>query len=305
MTTPVEKNSEHFQGIVLMIMVSIIWASMPVAIAEVITTVSPFVQIAARFTIGAVVFAPFARNLNRDLVVDGTILGLLMFAAFVTQTIALETLAANQASFTLGLVVIFITLFEVVFYRRLSLMAILAGAFSFTGIGIMSWQDGPPPIGAIWMLISALLVSAIVLLLDIFAPRHPPLPLTVIQLWVIAVLSWLLVAPQLIGHIEVISTNLMNPKTLIPIFYLGIVGTGIVTWLETTAMSKITAFESGIVQTIEPVLGALFAFFLLGQTFTMRGYVGAVMVLMGMMIALNQRKADALSDRPPSLEEAV
>ena len=71
---------------------------MPVAIAEVITTLSPFVQIATRFTIGAVVFAPFARNLNRELVRDGAILGVLMFAAFVTQTMALETIATNQVA---------------------------------------------------------------------------------------------------------------------------------------------------------------------------------------------------------------
>jgi drug/metabolite transporter (DMT)-like permease len=218
-----------------------------------------------------------------------------MFAAFVTQTMALETIAANQASFTLGLVVILITLFEVVFYRRLSLMAILAAAFSFTGIGIMSWQNGPPPIGAVWMLICALLIAAIVILLEKIAPRHPLLPLTVIQLWVIAILSWLLVAPQLIGQIEIISTNLINPKNLVALLYLGIVGTGIVTWLQAKALSRITAFEGGLIQTLEPVFGSIYAFFLLGETFSMRGYVGAVMVIVGMIMAPRQRKADARS----------
>lgn len=305
MTEPVPKNSQHFQGIVLMIMASLIWPSMPVAIAEVISTVSPFVQIATRFTIGAVVFAPFARNLNRDLVRDGTILGVLMFAAFVTQTMALESIPANQASFTVGLVVILITLFEVVFYRRLSLMAILAAAIAFTGIGIMSWENGPPPIGAVWMLICALLIAAIVILLEKFAPRHPLLPLTVIQLWVIAILSWLLVAPQLAGQIEIISTNLINPKNLIPLLYLGIVGTGIVTWLQAKALSRITAFEGGLIQTLEPVFGSIYAFFLLGETFSLRGYIGAVMVIAGMIVALSQRTADALSDRPMDLEKAA
>jgi len=305
MTESVPKNSQHFQGIVLMIMSSLIWPSMPVAIAEVISTVSPFVQIATRFTIGAVVSAPFARNLNRELVRDGAILGVLMFAAFVTQTMALESIPANQASFTVGLVVILITLFEVVFYRRLSLMAILAAAIAFTGIGIMSWENGPPPIGAVWMLICALLIAAIVILLEKIAPRHPLLPLTVIQLWVIAILSWLLVAPQLAGQIQVISTNLINPKNLIPLLYLGIVGTGIVTWLQAKALSRITAFEGGLIQTLEPVFGSIYAFFLLGETFSLRGYIGAVMVIAGMIVALSQRTADALSDRPIDLEEAV
>jgi uncharacterized membrane protein YiaA len=37
----------------------------------------------------------------------------------------------------------------------------------------------------------------------------------------------------------------------------------------------------------------------------LRGYVGAVMVIAGMIVALSQRTADALGDRPIDLEEAA
>lgn len=299
MKASVTENSQRAQGIVLMVIVALIWASMPVAIKEIISSVPPAVQVAIRFTIGAVIFAPFARNPNLSLVRDGVILGLLMFASFVSETIALETIAANQASFIYGLLVIFVTLFEVVFYRRLSVVAILAAAIAFTGIGIMSWQNGLPPIGEVWMLICALLVSAIVIVLEILAPRHPLLPLTVVQLLVIAMLSWLWAAPQLIGQLEVIGTNLSNPKNLLPLLYLGVVGTGIVTWLQTKALRMITAFEAGLIETLEPVFGAMFAFFLLGETFKLSGYVGAVMVIVGMIMALNERKHHNSSDTVP------
>lgn len=305
MTAPLAKNSQHFQGILLMIMSSLIWPSMPVAIHEVISTVSPFVQIATRFTIGAVVFAPFARNLNRNLIRDGAILGVLMFAAFVTQTVALESIPANQASFTVGLVVILITLFEVVFYRRLSLVAILAAALAFTGIGIMSWQAGPPPAGSVWMLICALLIATTVIALERIAPRHPVLPLIVVQIWVIAILSCLLAAPEMAGQIEVISANLTQPKNIVALLYLGIVGTGTVTWLQAKALSRITAFEGGLIQTMEPVVGSIYAFFLLGETFRMSGYAGAVLVIAGMIMALSERKADTLSAPPQEQEKGA
>lgn len=305
MTAPLAKNSQHFQGILLMIMSSLLWPSMPVAIHEVISTVSPFVQIATRFTIGAVVFAPFARNLNRNLIRDGAILGVLMFAAFVTQTIALESIPANQASFTVGLVIILITLFEVVFYRRLSLVAILAAALAFTGIGIMSWQDGPPPAGSVWMLICASLIATTVIALERIAPRHPVLPLIVVQIWVIAILSCLLAAPQMAGQIEVISANLTQPKNIVALLYLGIVGTGTVTWLQAKALSRITAFEGGLIQTMEPVVGSIYAFFLLGETFRMSGYVGAFLVIAGMIIALSERKAAPLSASPQEQERGA
>jgi drug/metabolite transporter (DMT)-like permease len=104
-----------------------------------------------------------------------------------------------------------------------------------------------------------------------------------------------LVAPQLIGQIEVISTNLINPKNLVALLYLGIVGTGILTWLQAKALSRIAAFEGGLIQTLEPVFGSIYAFFLPGETFSMRGYVGAVMVIVGTIMAPHQRKADARS----------
>ncbi len=142
MKASVTENSQRAQGIVLMVIVALIWGSMPVAVKEIVSSVPPSVQVAIRFTIATVIFAPFARNLNLKLIRDGAILGLLMFGAFASETIALKTIAANQASFIYGLLVIFVTLFEVVFYRRVSLVAILAAAIAFTGIGIMSWQNG-------------------------------------------------------------------------------------------------------------------------------------------------------------------
>jgi drug/metabolite transporter (DMT)-like permease len=291
MSTPILKNLRHFQGILLMIMTSLIWPSMTIATAVVISTVSPFVLVAIRFTIGAVVFAPFARHLNKSLVRDGLILGILMFVIFLTQTMALKTLAANQGSFTIGLVVILVTIFEVLFYRRLSLVAILAAAITFTGIGIISWQNGSPPIGILWMLICAFAMAAIVILLERFTPHHPPLSLTVVQLWVIAILSWLVAAPHLLGQLEIISTNLTNPKNIVALLYLGVVGTGLPMWLQANALSRITAFEAGLIQTLEPIVGSIYAFFLLGEKFKMSGYIGAVMVIAGMIMALSQRNA--------------
>ena len=295
-TQQTQDKNQRFQGIVLMVIVALIWGSMPVAVKEIVNSVPPPVQIALRFTIGVVIFAPFTRNLNIPLLRDGTIIGLLMFGALACETIGLKTIAANQASFMFGLSIIFITLFEVVFYRRISLVALLAAAIAFTGIGVMTLQDSLPPIGEVWMLLCAIISAALVIVLEILAPRHEILPLTLVQLLVIAVLSWFWAAPQMFGHFEEIKTNLMNQKDLVALIYLGVVGTGIITWLQTKAMSTITAFEAGLIQTSEPVFGAMFAFLVLGESFEMKGYIGAAMVIVGMVTALSQRKGNETSE---------
>ena len=290
------KNSHRFQGIILMTIVVLIWASMPVAIKGIISSISPPVQIAIRFTIATVIFAPFARNLNLGLVRDAVIIGLLMFVAFISETIGLQTIAANQASFVYGLLVIFVTLFEVVFYRRLSLVAILAAVLAFAGIGIMSWQSNSYPIGLVWMIICALFSSAAMILFEKLGSRHSVLSLTLVQLLLIAILSWLWAGSELIGQFDVISTNLTNPKNVLTLVYLSVVGTGINTWLTAKALGMITAFEAALIQTLEPIFGAIFAFFLLGETFGINAYVGAPMVITGMIMALDEKKVDIPTD---------
>jgi drug/metabolite transporter (DMT)-like permease len=311
MTTPAiehhqkqsSSTNQSFQGIVMMMLVTLIWASMPVMIKQIITTVPPALQIAIRFTLGAVIFVPFARNLNLALLRDGAITGLLFFGGVVSETIALKTIPANQASFIYGLIVIFVTLFEVLFYRRQSFVAIIAAAIAFIGIGIISWPDGSPPIGDVWMLLCALLASAWIIVLEILSPRHSLLSLTFVQLSSVAILGLLWATPELIWHFESLRKSVMNPETLAVLFYLGVVATGITTWLQTKALQMITAFEAGVIETLEPVFGAILAFLILGETFKTRGYIGAVVVIVGMAMALSARNAKESSELSLSVDE--
>ena len=297
MTTPaIQHNqeqtpaiSQRLPGILMMVVVTFMWASMPVMIKEIINTVSPSVQIAVRFTLGAVIFLPFARNLNLTLIRDGIITGLLFFGGVFSETIALKTIPANQASFIYGLIVIFVTLFEVIFYRRQSSLAIVSTVITFIGIGIISWQNGPPPVGDVWMLLCALLASAWIILLEILASNHPILPLTFVQLSSVAILGLLWASPELVGNFDLVSQSVMNGNNLPILIYLGVMATGLNTWLQTTAVTMITAFEAGIIETLEPVFGAVLAFFLLGETFQTRGYIGAAIVILGMVMALSAR----------------
>lgn len=290
------ENSYPFQGVVLMMLVTLIWSSMPVLIKEVISTVSPPVQITIRFLLATVVFLPFVRNLNLGLLRDGAITGLLFFGAVATETIALQTIPANQASFIYGLLVIFITIFELVFYRRQSLTTLLAALIAFIGIGIMSYQNGLPPIGEVWMLLCALFASGWIFSLELIGLKHPPLPLTLVQLCIITLLSLLWTGSELIGNFDAIIESLKNPKNLAILLYLGIIATGVNIWLQAKALKMVTAFEVGIMETLEPIFGAILAFLLLGETFTTNGYIGAAVVIVGITIALNAKNARLKSE---------
>jgi drug/metabolite transporter (DMT)-like permease len=286
----------YVQGIVLMIITAFIWASTFVAIKEIVSSVSPTIQVAIRFTLGTIVFAVFARDLNIRLVRDGIIIGLFMFCSVTTETIGLQTLQANQATFIYGLTVSLVTLFELVFRRRISVISVLAAVIAVTGIAIMGWDNGPPPIGEYWMLLCAFFSAGFMIALEIIGQDHPPLPFTMIQLSTIAVLSWLWAAPELIGNFEVINETLRNFTNLSVLLYLGIIGTAVVIWIQIMALRRITAFEAVVIQALEPIFGTILAFLLLGETLETNGFVGAGMVLVAMVMALSQKKAQESSE---------
>lgn len=299
------ENTRYYyaQGIVLMIITAFIWASTFVAIKEIVSSVSPTIQVAIRFTLGTIAFSVFARNLNMRLVRDGIIVGLFLFSSVMSETIGLKTLQANQATFVYGLIVSLVTLFELVFRRRLSVISVLAAVIASTGIVIIGWENGPPPIGEFWLFLCAFFSAGFMIAIEILGKDHPPLAFSMVQLSTIALLSWLWAAPELIGQFEAISETLTNFTNLSVLLYLGIVGTAMVIWIQILALRRITAFEAVIIQALEPIFGTILAFLLLGETFGTNGFIGAGMVLVAMFMALTQKKIQESSESIPQVIE--
>jgi drug/metabolite transporter (DMT)-like permease len=67
----------------------------------------------------------------------------------------------------------------------------------------------------------------------------------------------------------------------IPALYTGLFSTALCLWAEMYAMSDISATESAIVYGLEPVWGAAFAWFLLGERWSSTAWFGAVLILCG------------------------
>lgn len=283
----IKKTSDRTKGILAVIFVAIILGSSSSVTKEVLNSLTPETQLALRFTTAAIIFLPFLGKLNMSLVKEGGILGILLFGVFAFSTIGLETISAHQASFIFGFNVVFITLFELVFRKSFKIEVVLAAILAFTGISIMSWEGGDPLSGSLWLFGSAIADSAYILLREKIADRHSSTALTAIQILVVAALSLLWAAPQIFGQIEAIEMNLVQ------LTYLSIVATAIVTLLMTTAQRWVSSQEVAVLLSLEPVFGAIFAFWLLGETLGIFSFVGAGMVLIGIFLITG---VDSLSD---------
>ncbi|MBD2446916.1 DMT family transporter [Nostoc sp. FACHB-152] len=273
------QNGLHIWGIIAIAIVSLIWATTFPLTKDAVTSFSPAVLTASRFTVAAAIFTPSLRSLNAEILRDGIVLGLLLFVCFTCQAVGLETANANQGGFIFSLNVIIVPLLGAFFGQSLLLKTVLAAAIALTGIGIMCWENGSLGMGDLLLFGDTCFYGVYMLVLQGTVQRHSTLTLTAIQLWSIAVLSAIWAAPEIVGQFETLSNNYSV------ILYLGLVGTAACIWLETIGQQWISASEAALLCTLDPVLTSVFSFWLLGEKFGVRGLIGTALVLTALILS--------------------
>jgi drug/metabolite transporter (DMT)-like permease len=273
------QNALHIRGIIAIAIVSLIWATTFPLTKDAVTSFSPDVLTASRFTVAAAIFTPYLRSLNAQILRDGAILGLLLFACFALQAIGLETANANRGGFIFSLNVIIVPLLGALFGQPLLLKTVLAAGVALTGIGIMCWENGSLGMGDLLLFGDTFIYGVYMLVLQATAQRHSTLSLTAIQLWIVAVLSAVWAAPEMVGQLETLSNNYGI------ILYLGLVGTAGTIWLETIGQQWISATEAALLCTLDPVLASVFSFWLLSEKFGVRGLIGTALVLTALILS--------------------
>lgn len=88
---------QHTQGILLLVAVTIFWGTTFPLVKETIVSLSPGTLIAIRCALAALAFAVHLRGLNKRLLRDGAILGLLLFASLATLWAAPELIGQLEA----------------------------------------------------------------------------------------------------------------------------------------------------------------------------------------------------------------
>ncbi|WP_460203266.1 DMT family transporter [Scytonema sp. NUACC21] len=278
------QKSLHNLGVILLIAASLIWGTTFPLIKDTIGSLSPSALLASRFAVAAIVLAPYLRRLNPQLLREGTLLGLVLFASFATQTIALESIHANRAAFISSLTVVIVPLLGLLLGRRVLLKTLFAAGVAITGIGIMSWESGQLSVGEFLLFGNAFIYAVYILILEGATQRHPTKPLTAIQVLVIAVLGMVWASPQLMEQMDAIRMNLGS------VLYLGLIATAATVWIETMSQRWVSAQEAALFYTLDPVFSAIVSFVLLGEQLGVRGLMGATFVLAAMILSQSKSK---------------
>jgi len=272
----------HTRGILLLLVTTLIWGTTFPVIKQIMVSVSPMALVAVRFLLAALVFTPWLRQVNLQLLRDGLLLGTAYLASFVTLTIGMETISADRAAFVLSLNIILVPLFGLFLGQRLQAIAVVAAGVAIAGIGVMSWEGGGLSLGDLWVVGSAVSYAVYILLLETATLKHPPLALSAIQLAFVAEASVLWAAPEIMAQLPAIAAHWEQ------LAYLGFIVTATTTIVQAIAQRWVSAHETALIYTLEPVFAAVFSFWLLGEQLSRRGLAGAGLILAAMVLSQSQ-----------------
>jgi drug/metabolite transporter (DMT)-like permease len=250
--------------------------------------------LAARFTLAAVLLTTFtwrrARAAPPRTWAAGALIGSFLFAGYAFQTFGLGLTTASQAGLITGLSVVLVPVIAVFWLKRPPTLGAWMGVVLATfGLALLSLNGTllPTP-GDLLLLFCALSFALHIASVARYAGPHDPVALSVIQIACAALLAWLFhlagagtLAPGAAGVQWWGAPGMVVGAILI----CGIFATAVAFLLQNVLQPFTTPTHTALIFSAEPVFAALFAWMLLGEALTLRGYVGGAFILAGMLLA--------------------
>lgn len=233
---------------------------------------------------------------------DGIVLGLVLTLIFWMQVDGLRYTSTSKSAFITGLYVIFTPLVSTFFRRPPRWPHGLGALVATLGLYLLVHEPGRPSGG--WTfgdsetLLCALASGFHIVLTGIYARRSEGWLLAFVQVAVVAILSagitpWLpshvLPNGMRLGGFEGLAGRWMELRILLPLLYLGVLGTGLAFYLMSTLQRHLGATEAAVIYSLEPVFAALLAMtgWIPGIHERLRGMqlVGGAVILGAMLLA--------------------
>ena len=268
-----------------LLLVTLIWGSTFVATKYILLDSSPFLYMALRFLIASVVFGlvflPQLHTVNKAGVVKGVILGRLLFIGFATQTVGLLYTTASKSAFITGMMVVFTPLCQMFIERKppnagniTGVVLVAVGLFFLTSPAGSQFNFGDG-----LTLVCALSFGFYIVYLDIFSQECEPAHLTFVQFVSTAVLAGL--AFFLFEDYRLI----WSPRFVGGIIYLALFATVVAIFVQARFQKDTTPTRSAVIFSVEPVIAAVFAYFILNEHIGAIGLGGAALILVGVIVS--------------------
>ncbi len=266
------------------IAVTIGWGATFVMVQDAVELVTPLHFLAIRFFLSALVLAAIRpgdmRRAGRADIAGGAIAGVLLFGAYLGQTVGLQYATSSSVGLITGLYVTLVPLFAAVVLRRSPSAASLGGALLATaGLFLLSGASGIALGRGEWMAFGCAASFAVqILVVARFAPRVSPVPFTAVQMAVVGACSALLL--PVAGP-----AGTLNARSVwLAIVFTAVVGGSIAFLVQTAAQRHVPPTRAAILFSMESVFAAVFGALLAGDRLGASGLAGGTLIIGGVLV---------------------
>ncbi len=254
---------------------------------------SPLALVAVRMSMASALLLGFMaatkggraqlRGLRGDLLRDGAIAGGLLGLGFLLQTEGLQRTTASRSGFLTGTLVVLTPLIELVIFRKRPARPALIGVLlAFVGITVLSapWSGASQAtaLGDALTLGCAVVFAGQIVALGRIAPKHPVIPLLLLQL-------------ATTGAVAALAGPLMEaqhfsgaPRLWLALLYLAVFATLLAFGVQTWAQRILPPVRVALISALEPVFAALWAALLIGERLTLRELLGGALIVLGVAV---------------------
>lgn len=286
-----EKKLKFFSSLAL-ILVAAIWGFAFVVVKDSLDYIGPVLMVGFRFSISALVlgliFIPRFKKVNKSLVLHGCFLGLLLFLAYVTQTIGCRYTTAGKNAFLTTIYVVLVPLLGwPIFKKRPSVFVFIAALMSVSGIGLLALNGEGSSLlkmntGDILTLVCGLFYALHIIFGAKFVADEDPIMLTFFQFAVSGLLGFLL--SPLMGE-KIVLKSLLTSKVIVSLLYLGLLSSLLCFVLQNVCLKYVPSALASLFLGLESVFGVLFSTLILKESLTPRMIVGCLLIFTAILFA--------------------
>ena len=270
----------------LLVLVTVVWGSTFVVIKDTVSSVNPLFIVFARCLLAALLIFLLQTFKNPDslfskmVMIRGGILGILLAATHITQTIGLQYTSTGHSAFITGSAVFFVPMILLLFFRRrLNPSDILSMCIILTGLFLLTYDvETRINIGDLITLMTAVSCALHLVISGRFVKKTDTAGIIAWQFAIAGLVSFL-------GFLASGASGIsLTVKSVGAIIYLGLLGTLFCYFIMVWVQQYVSSMLVVIIFSLEPVFAAIFGFLILGETLNGSEFVGAVLVLGGVLL---------------------
>lgn len=275
-------------GRLALLTAAVIWGSSFIVMKDAVSDVPVFLLLGIRFTLAGILLAlVFRRRLIASgpaILRHGAVCGMLLLAAYATQTYGLMTTTPGTNAFLTAVYCVLVPFMAWGLYRKKPTAYNWAAAvMCIAGIGLIS-LSGDLTLGAgeALTLLSGVFYGVHIMALSHYGATDDPISLTIAQFGMVALLSW--VCTLVTGQASAFPAPAVWPQLL----YLTVFATAATLVLQSVGQSLTPPSQSAILLSLESVFGVLFSVLLGREELTLQLGCGFALIFVSVIVSETQ-----------------